>query len=416
MSTVHIVGGGIIGLCSAFYLRKSGIDVIIYDAGEIHSGCSFGNAGLITPSHFIPLASPGVISKGIRWMFRSTSPFYIRPRINLDLMQWLWRFYANSTARHVSNTASFMVDFQLLSKELYSSLVSNEKLEFDFKEDGVLMMARTEKGFHEMTEMSKYANDLGIFAQKRSPDDILTLEPLAKPDLAGGLFFPQDAHMSPSKLMESLYQKLIEMGVTFKLKYSIKGFATQKEFITHLIRVDGRAIPVTKVLLCAGSWTGKLVKKLGLKMLIQDGKGYSFTTTEVKNCPKIPGILEEAAVAVTPMVNHLRIGGSLELSGMNPSISRTRAHAVISSIKDYYNHIEVSIPEDEHIWFGYRPCSADGLPYVGKYPQYQNLFVATGHAMQGMSLGPATGLLVAEMMTMRKTSLPVSFLQPDRFM
>lgn len=416
MSTVHIVGGGIIGLCSAFYLRKSGMDVIVYDAGEIRSGCSFGNAGLITPSHFIPLASPGVISKGIRWMFRSTSPFYIRPRLNLDLMQWLWRFYATSTARHVSNTASFMVDFQLLSKELYSSLVSNEKLKFDFKEDGVLMMASTEKGFIEMTEMSKYANDLGIVAQKRSSDDILNMEPLAKTDLAGGLFFPQDAHMIPSKLMESLHQKLIEMGVTFKLKHRIKGFATQKEFITHLIRVDGRAIPVTKVLLCAGSWTGKLVKNLGLKMLIQDGKGYSFTTTEVKKRPKIPGILEEVAVAVTPMGNRLRIGGSLELSGMNSSISRTRAHAVISSIKDYYNNLEVSIPEDEQIWFGFRPCSADGLPYVGKYPQYQNLFVATGHAMQGMSLGPATGLLVAEMMTMKKTSLPVDFLQPDRFM
>jgi D-amino-acid dehydrogenase len=309
-----------------------------------------------------------------------------------------------------------MVDFQLLSKELYSSFVSNEEMEFDFKEDGVLMMARTKKGFDEMTEMSKYANDLGIAAQKRSSDDMLKLEPLAKTDLAGGLFFPQDAHMDPSKLMESLYQKLMEMGVIFKLNHQIKGFATQKEFITHLIRVDGRAIPVTKVLLAAGSWTGKLVKNLGLKMLLQDGKGYSFTTTEVKKQPKIPGILEEAAVAVTPMGNQLRIGGSLEISGMNSSISRARAHAVISSLKDYYNNLEVSIPEDQQMWFGYRPCSADGLPYVGKYPQYQNLFVATGHAMQGMSLGPATGLLVAEMMTMKKTSLPVDLLQPDRFM
>ena len=390
---VHILGAGINGLCTAWYLNNMGYEVTIIDKSDLKDGTSFGNAGMIVPSHFIPLASPGVISKGLKWMFNSKSPFYVRPKLDLDLLQWMYKFYKSCTNEHVRNFSEILFNFNKWSKELYHELSELNEFNFSFMEEGLLMLYNTKKQEEEELHVAEMASDLGIKVKKLSNSEINELENISVSAL-GGVLFPEDAHLYPNYFMRDMVSALKTRGVNFHINQNIKLVNSYKDRVTA-IETSNKKIDVSCLVVTGGAWTASILKSLGVKIWLQPGKGYSITQYNLNEKPKYPTILTEAKVAVTPMGPDLRIGGTLELGNWDNSINKNRLAGITESISKYYT--DLNLPEHNEVWVGYRPCSTDGLPLIGKVPSYSNVFVGTGHGMMGMSMGPATGKLLANL-------------------
>jgi D-amino-acid dehydrogenase len=410
-----IVGGGIIGLCSAYYLSEAGTEVEVIDQSDFTDGCSFGNAGMIVPSHFTPMATPGVIAKGLRWMFDSKSPFYIKPRLNAELLQWLWKFYQSCSKEKVDRAIPVLRNYQFLSKQLYQELAKKPELDFLYKEVGLLMLYKTAKAEEEEKSIAELANEVGIEAKILNSVEVEKLETGTSTNVLGGIYYPGDAHLSPNRLMKGLVSYLKKRGVIFRDKTTVTGFKYQKDKIEAILTNKGIQIPVENLVVAGGAWTPKILKFLGIKMLLQDGKGYSITLKNTVEKITIPSLLAEAKVAMTPMGNDLRIGGTLEISNLSQKINLLRMAGILEAVPKYYPELKQKMPPKETIWHGYRPCPPDGLPYMGRSKKYKNLVIATGHAMMGMSLGPASGKLVAEIIQNDSTSLNLTLLDPNRF-
>lgn len=412
---IHIIGGGVVGLCSAWYLRQAGFEVTVIDKGDLSEGCSYGNAGMIVPSHFMPLAAPGVIAQGIRWMFNSKSPFYIKPRLNLELMQWLWQFYRSCTWENVQNAMPILRDFNNLSKELYHNFSQTEGFDFDFEARGLLMLCKNPKILHEEAEVAEQAHILGIEAKPLNSSEVQQLESGIKLDVAGGVFYPGDAHLYSNKFMAQLKTALRNSGVTLLSHKKVNGFITENGKINKILLANNETLDVGHVVLATGSWSAKILKTLGIRLLMQDGKGYSITLQNPDIKPLYPTILVEARVAITPMGEDLRIGGTLEISNLSSKINPSRLAGILESVPKYYPELKPETPPLKEVWHGFRPCTPDGLPYIGRSERFSNLTYATGHAMMGMSLGPATGKLVAEILQNQQPSIPLELFIPERF-
>lgn len=411
---IGIVGGGIIGLSSAYYLTKAGHQVTIIEQSDLKDGCSFGNAGMIVPSHIIPLAAPGMISKGIRWMFNSKSPFYIKPRLSHDLITWGYHFYKCSTKEHVAKSAPALKEISLLSKALYQQLYKDLPFDFGYHERGLLMLYQTKEAEHEEAETAAFANKHGVEAHVISASDVQALEPDVKVNVRGGVYFPGDAHITPQKFISQLIGYLKDHGVAFHTSTTVTDFHVENQTIKSITTDKGENV-FDEVVIATGSWSGIMTSKLGISLPMQAGKGYSFTLQNVEKNVRIPSIFLEARVAVTPMANSLRFGGTMEITGVDHTIRMNRVKGIVDAIPKYYPEMNVVMPQTNEIWHGLRPCSPDGLPYIGRSKKISNLVLATGHSMMGLSLGPGTGRLVSEIISREKTSIDISLFEPERF-
>lgn len=411
---IGIIGGGIIGLSSAYYAMKAGHEVTLIDQGDFNDGCSFGNAGMIVPSHIIPLASPGMITKGIRWMFNSTSPFYVKPRLSGDLIKWGWQFYRHSTKEHVQRSAPALKELSLFSKAMYKQLGSELPFDFGYHERGLLMLYQTKGTEHEEKQVAGYANKMGIEAHALSASEVQQLEPEMRVSVRGGIYYPGDAHLTPQALVRQLVSFLKEKGVVVHSSTEVKNFITESGKI-KAVKTNTGDFGFDEVVIATGSWSGLLVSKLGISLPMQAGKGYSFTVNQAEKNVRIPSILLEARVAVTPMGNSLRFGGTMEISGVDHAINMKRVKGMVDAIPGYYPDLKVSMPEKKDVWHGLRPCPPDGLPYIGRVTKFSNLVMAAGHSMLGLSLGPGTGKVVAEIVSNEKPSVPVNQFNPERF-
>lgn len=412
---IHIIGGGIIGLSSAWYLVEQGHEVVIIDRTDLTDGTSHGNAGMVVPSHFVPLATPGVIAKGIQWMFNKKSPFFIKPRMSMELIQWLWQFYKACTPEKVDRAIPTLMKLNEWSRDLYREFSGKPGFDFDFEEKGLLMIYKDQKAEKGEIEVAEMAHGLGLEAKVLSATEVQNLEGGIKLDVRGGVLYPGDAHLYPNTFIRQMVSELKKRGAQFITEKAVFDFNTKKGKIDQILMTDGTVVDVDHVILSAGSWSAKLLKKAGVKILLQDGKGYSFTYKNPALKPSIPTILTEAKVAVTPMGNDLRVGGTLEISNFSTEINKHRLQGILESMPAYYPEFTAEMPKGQQAWYGYRPCSPDGLPYIGNAEKFDNLTIATGHAMMGMSMGPATGKLVAEIVDGKKTSMDIGLLEVDRF-
>lgn len=414
MKRIGIIGGGIIGLCSAYHLRKSGYSVTIIDQDDMTSGCSIGNAGMIVPSHFIPLAAPGMIAKGIRWMFDSTSPFYVRPRLSKDLLDWGLRFYRNATAKHVERSMPALSALSLFSKSIYHELSRTLPFDFGYQERGLLMLYHDAALEKEEIETVHLAKNLGIEAHVLTLSDIQKLEPDVKVNARGGVYYPGDAHLIPGVLVPQLIAHLQGMGVEFLTHSQVKEFRTEHGSIRAVTTSQGE-ITADEWVVATGAWSGNLLSGLGMRLPMQAGKGYSFTLSDVPKNVRVPTIFLEARVAVTPMGSSLRFGGTMEIAGVDHTINMNRVKGIVGSIRKYYPEMNVSMPSTDHVWHGLRPCSPDGMPYIGRTRRAKNLVIATGHSMMGLSLGPATGHVVNALIQGTPPAVDLGLFNPDRF-
>jgi len=415
MKKVHIIGGGIIGLSSAWFLQKEGFEVTVIDRTDLSDGASHGNAGMIVPSHFVPLASPGVVSKGIKWMFNSKSPFFVKPRLNSELTQWLWKFYRSCTVNNVENSVALLKDFNEQSKALYKNFAENDGFEFCFEENGLLMLFKDSYTGEEEILIAEQAKELGLEVEILNKEEVQLKEKKLKTDVAGGVFYKGDTHLYPNKFIAEMVNHLKKAGVRFITQNEVVDFSTSNGKIESLLLQNGDIEKIDQLVIAAGSWSAKLLKKIGIKILLQDGKGYSLTLADSKMKPTYPTILSEGKVAMTPMGNDLRVGGTLEISNFDPRINQNRLQGIVESVPRYFPDFEIQKSELDKVWHGFRPCTPDGLPYLGKSHKFDNLTIATGHAMMGMSLGPATGRIVSQIILNRKTDLDLRLMNPDRF-
>ncbi len=411
---INIVGGGIIGLFTAYYLQKDGHEIHIFDRTDMSDSCSYGNAGMITPSHFVPLASPGVVAQGIRWMFNSSSPFYVKPRLNMELLSFLWSFYRSCHRRKAEAAMPVLLEFNLLGKKLYREFYEETGLDFKLKEEGILMLYQTAKKEKEEKETAALANKLGLKPRLLDAAGVEAFETGTPVKARGGVFYPADAYLYPNHLMRLLLEHLRQRGVQFHPDSQVTGFETKTGKVTAL-RCGTEFFEADTFVVAAGSWSGQLMRVLGIPLHIQDGRGYSFTLKKPAEPPRHAIIFSEAKVAVTPMGDDLRFGGTLELGGLSPAINMKRVNGILASIPRYFPRLKVEAPKPQDIWYGYRPCSPDGLPYIGRVKKFENLIAATGHAMMGLCLAPPTGMMVRDVLTGKANERFIRFFDADRW-
>ncbi|WP_036379685.1 FAD-binding oxidoreductase [Muricauda sp. MAR_2010_75] len=413
MKRVVIVGGGISGLCSAYYLVQEGFQVTILDKSDLSTGASFINAGYITPSHFIPLAAPGIITQGLKWMLDSSSPFYIKPRWDVDFFKWTLLFKKSAKKFHVKKAIPIIKELNLKSRDLYEEMLSAVNFPFQYEKKGLLMAYRTAKSEEEELEVAEMAVKEGLDAVALSKEEVHKMQPVFSDDVIGAVHYKCDAHMTPNYFMAQMKTWLKSKGVIFEFNQTVEEFVVKNKKITA-IKTKDEVFEADEFVLASGTWTSKLAKSLNLYVPVQGGKGYSMDVSRNTGIT-MPAILVDAKVAVTPMEGFTRFAGTMEFSGNNNIVRKERVEALAGAVKNYYADFEINQDEKDRATSGLRPVSPDGLPYIGKTSKYDNLTIAAGHAMMGWSLGPITGKLVTEGITKKRASLDLKPLSPERF-
>ena len=410
---VIILGGGVIGLCSAYHALKRGLAVTVIER-EAAGGdnCSIGNAGMIVPSHFIPLAAPGMIAKGLRWMFNPESPFYVRPRLDPALARWGWLFYRHSTPRHVDATRGLLRDLNLESRRLFAEMAEEE--DFGLVKRGLLMLCKTAKGLDEEAAVAAAAREIGIGAEVLDAAAAARLDPGITLDIAGAVHFPQDCHLDPARFMAALRRRILAMGGEIHSGIEVDTVETKDGKVVAL-HGDGQRFDGDQFVIAGGSWSPALLRQVGLKLPLQAGKGYSLTLPAPPELPQLCSIFVDAKVAITPMAGSLRFAGTMEVGGLDLAIDPVRVRGIVKSVPGYFPKFSERDFDGVKPWAGLRPVSPDGIPYLGKVPRFPNLIAATGHAMMGLSLGPVTGRLVTDLLTGGTPFRPIDQMAPGRF-
>lgn len=404
-----IIGGGVIGLASAYYLARAGYKVVVLDKGDLNEGCSWGNAGMVVPSHIIPLAQPGMMQKGLKWLLDSRSPFYVQPRLSLELLRWGLAFMRHSTPGHVQRSMPLLRDLSLFSKALYRDLAA-EYPGILYEEKGLLMLYLTERAGEEEIHAGEAARRMGLEVDFLLKSELPTVETGAETAAIGGVHYKSDSHLYPNRLMEILKTAVTGMGVQLVPQAEVTGFRTSKNSVTHVLSSQGEW-EAQGVVIASGAWTPQLAKFLGLRIALLPGKGYSFTLRSPAQRPLIPSILCEGKVAVTAMGPDLRFGGTMEITHTRDTAIRSnRLEGILDTIRKFYPNLPVVAPPIKDVWYGFRPCTPSGLPLISRSQQYANVIIAAGHGMMGLSLAPATGKLVEELASGKKTSIPIEML------
>jgi D-amino-acid dehydrogenase len=412
---ILIIGGGVIGLSTAYYAALKGHQVAVVDRGTSEQeNCSYGNAGLVVPSHIVPLAAPGMVALGLKWMLRPESPFYVKPRLDRDLLDWGFKFWRAASTGHVTRSAPLLCNLNLASRTCFEELAELTGNAFGLERKGVLCLCKTEHRMGEEARTAGHARRLGLTVDVLTARQVTELDPHLRMEIAGAVYFRDDCHLIPARFMSVLKQQLVKLGVKCLWETELIGWRFKGNCI-EAVRTTKGELTADEYVLCGGSWSPVAARELRLILPMQAGKGYSLTLPKPRQLPAIPAILTEARVAVTPMGSSLRFGGTMEIVGLNENINPIRVQGIINSVPKYYPDFTPQDFDGIKPWCGLRPCSPDGLPYVGRTARYSNLSIATGHAMMGLSLGPITGKLMAEIMSGERPSINIQLLDPDRY-
>jgi len=409
---ILIIGGGVIGVCAAYYLTEQGQPVTLVEKSDLCAGSSYGNAGLVASDHAIPLAAPGVLSQGLRWLLDAGSPFYIKPRLDFDLLRWLWRFRAACRTGPMRQTISVLLELKRASSHLFEQLTTGNDMEFGYQQKGRLFLFRTQAGLEKGLKEVRLLQEFGVTARVLNADAVRQLEPNILPAIVGGIHYTGYAHLIPDRFVRELARVAQSRGACLQAGAEVLDFETSGRRISTVVTTRGDFRP-GQVILAAGAWSTVIARKLGLKLPVQAAKGYSVTVKRPPTAPHLPLSLDEAKVAVTPMGDMLRFSSTLELAGLDMSINRRRVAATRRALSDYLPGMEnLDLIE---IWRGLRPATPDTLPIIGRSTSLENLIVAAGHGMLGMSHGPITGKLVAQLVAGKTPILDPAPFRLERF-
>ena len=397
-SRVIVVGGGVIGAACAYFLKKAGWEnVTVLDRGRFGMACSHGNCGFVSPSHVLPLTVPGAIRQTLKALVSRNSPFSIKPRFDWALWSWLFQFARRCNERDMLDSAQAIQALLQSSRSLYDELMASEPFDCEWQPLGLLFPFRTQAGLeHHDQNAELLRTSFGMSLTRFAGDDVRDLEPALKRGLAGGWHYPNDAHLRPDKLMSSWRRVLTGLGVTIRDDCDVKGFVRDGDRATRVI-TSSEEIAADAFVIAAGALTPWLNRELGCKIPIQPGKGYSITMRRPSKCPTLPLLCEEDRVAVTPMLSGYRLGSTMEFAGYDASLNRRRLSLLTAGAAHYFDDPPTEPIEEE--WFGWRPMTPDSVPIIDRAPSMENVLIAAGHNMLGVSMSPATGKLVAELLS-----------------
>lgn len=393
---VVIVGGGVIGAMCAWYLSNEGHQITIVDRDRFGGACSHGNCGYVCPSHALPLSRPGQIGATLKQMFKRNSSFAVKPRLNLDSLLWFWKFGRRCNQQDMLSAARGRHELLQSSKALYQELVSNESIDCQWKEVGLLFVFDDSEGFdHYATTNELLTREFGVSATPHAADQLVELEPALKSGFGGAWHYEGDCHLRPDLLMAALRRELESRGTRFVEQAAVEKFVSENGVAKAIVAGD-QEIEADRFVVATGAWAPFLNSELGCRIPIEPGKGYSLTMPAPTRMPKIPIIFEDSHVAVTPLESSYRIGSTMEFVGYDTTINRKRLNYLKTSVEKYLHDPYCDPIEEE--WYGWRPMTWDGKPVIDVSPKMKNVWVAAGHNMLGLSMATGTGKLVCELM------------------
>jgi D-amino-acid dehydrogenase len=410
---VLIVGAGIIGISCAYYLRKEGYSVTVIDRGSIAGACSHGNCGYICPSHVLPLTEPGAIRTAMKSMFKRDAPFRVKPRLSPALWNWMWQFARRCNQKQMLAAGAHLKAILDSSMVEYRQLLETESVDGQWKNDGLLYVLRSEHAMKEFADNDRMLSEnFGVSATRIAGEDLPSMDPALKPGLAGAFHYEHDTSVRPDQLNAQWAACANDHGVTFIENCQLNEIKKTKGRITHLDTSQGD-MKADRFVFATGAWTAKLSAALDCRIPIQPGKGYSVTMTRPDPCPKMPMLFPEHKVGVSPFDDGYRLGSMMEFAGYDTSIPPRRIQQLRDSAKPYLQAPYTD--QTQESWYGWRPMTWDSLPIIGRVPRIPNAYLATGHNMLGLSLAPATGKLIAEIIGERDTHIDASAFSPTRF-
>lgn len=410
---VVVVGAGIIGIACAHYLSRAGYQVTVIDKGTVAGACSQSNCGYICPSHVLPLAQPSAIREALVSILNPRAAFRVKPRFSPAFWNWLWQFAIRCNKNHMKYAGGHLKALLDSSIDEFRNLLSELRLDVQWKDSGLLYVFQTSSGMAEFENKDKFLREeFGVAARRIGGSELPAADPALKPGLAGGFLYEDDAYVDPALLGKAWSQSLAEAGVTFVENCTIRSIEKVHGRVTHVV-TDVETLPADQVLIAAGAWSAEFAQSLGCRIPIEPGKGYSITMASPKLRPRYPMLLPEHHVGVTPFEDSFRLGSMMDFVGFNESIPRHRIAQLKNSAEPYLvePHTDVVVQE----WFGWRPMTWDSLPIIGRVPDIDNAYLATGHNMLGMSLAAGTGKLIAEIMQEKTTHIDSSAFSPARF-
>ena len=407
-----IIGGGVIGLATAVALVEAGRGVRVLEAGTAGCGASHGNCGTITPSHAPPLAAPGVVLKGLRWMFTPDAPLYLKPRFDPALWRWLLHFAARCNLkdwRQSTQSRSVILDD---SRSRLADWVGRYGLECEFAEEGLDYVFNQQANFDHYLQECEALREFGIASELIDGVDYVREEPALKPGVVGAVRFPGDGRLRPDRYVAELARVLRERGGVIEegcrvesLQPSAQGVSVQTSLGTRNAK---------EAVIALGSWSPELARKLGLMLPIQPGKGYSITYSRPSIVPKRPMVLKDRQVCVTAWDSGFRLGSTMEFSGYDEALNAMRLGALERGASEYL-HEPVGATVHER-WFGWRPMTWDDLPILGRAPGLAHTWLATGHGMLGVSMSAASGQLMADLISGNAPSIDPAPYRMERFL
>ena len=409
---VLILGGGVIGLACAHYLLRAGRSVTVLEQGTAGCATSHGNCGTLTPSHAGPLAAPGTIAQALRWLSRPDAPLRIRPRADAALARWLLGFARRCNDRDWTAATRAKAPLLQRSRALIEALVREQRLDCEFEAFGTLNVYRDAANFEKGRALAGRLAEFGVRTDVLDEAATLAREPALKPGVAGALFHPGDASLRPDRYVAELARVVRAAGGRIEEGARVDGFVTEGSRIAEVVASNGRHAG-RDVVLALGAWSPALVRALGLRIPIQPGKGYSITYARPARCPRLPLTLKEPSVCVTAWGSGYRLGSTMEFAGYDDSLNRVRLDALRRGAAAFL--FEPEGPEVVEEWYGWRPMVPDDLPVIGRAPRIDNLILATGHGMLGVTMSAGTGELVAEIATGRSPSLDIAPFAASRF-
>jgi D-amino-acid dehydrogenase len=409
---VVVLGGGVIGLVCALYLLRAGRGVTVIEQGRAGGATSHGNCGTITPSHAVPLAMPGMIAQALRWLLKPDAPFRIAPRMDFALFEWLLQFAQRCNWPEFKRITAVKAPLLRLSRQALETLISDEQLDCEFEPVGTLNVYRDARAFEKSSWLPQALRDCDLPIEVLDGAQCRARAPVLNDSIVGGYFNPFDAHLRPDRYLAELARAVRAHGGVIEESTKITGFRRDRDRISA-VQTDRGDFTGDEVIMALGSWSPLLARQLDLRIPIQPGKGYSITYTRPQNCPRIPLALKERAVCVTGWASGYRLGSTMEFAGYDASLNRTRLDALRRGAAEYLHEPEG--PQVVEEWYGWRPMTYDDLPILGRAARVQNLTLASGHGMLGVTMSAATGLLIAELLCGKDLTLDLAPFSPARF-
>ena len=407
-----VVGGGAIGVACAHHLAEAGLDVTILERGEIAGGCSYANAGLIVPGYSHALPAPGVIREGFRHLMRRDGPFTIRPRPDPDLARWLFTFRRSCSPELYRRATRALTELSRLSLELFEDLERRGEVDFEYRRGPLLNVYLSDGWRDPARAFSDEVHALGFGGRLLEHDELLELEPPLSPAVRGAMLIEDQGSGDCFAYVRSLADGLARRGVRVRTGTPTERVLVRGGRAAGALTASGEEVPADLVVLAAGAWTPSLTAPLGLRLPIQPATGYSCTMPTWEGAPSLPIMLDEAHIAVLPLGDRVRFGGTLELAGFRTAPDPVRYRAVVRAGRAA---LRSSPPAGGEAWFGFRPLMPDDLPAIGWVPGVEGVMVAAGHGTLGFTQSPATGKLVAELASGTPPSVPLEPFRPDRF-